>query len=73
MPLVRDVLCDCSVAKHVLLSQLKLMGYIGLGFAIYSGLIKVLMTFSRRDLDFIMLFIPWWLQKIRRLILVVFL
>ena len=35
-----------------------------LGFAIYSGMIKVLKTFSKHGLDFIMLLKPWLLQKV---------
>ena len=54
-------------------SPLKLLGYIVLGFAIYSGMIKVLKTFSRQDLDFIMLLIPWWLQKVKVVISALFL
>ena len=56
-----------------LYSPLKLLGYIVLGFAIYSGMIKVLKTFSSHDLDFIMLLIPWWLQKARVVISTLFL
>jgi O-antigen/teichoic acid export membrane protein len=54
-------------------SPLLLLGYIVLGFAIYSGMIKVMRTFSREDLDFIMLLIPWWLQKVRVVISALFL
>ncbi|MFG1445708.1 MAG: oligosaccharide flippase family protein [Thermoplasmatales archaeon] len=54
-------------------SPLKLLGYIVLGFAIYSGMIKVMRTFSREDLDFLMLLIPWWLQKVRGIISALFL
>ena len=54
-------------------SPLKLLGYIVLGVAIYSGMIKVLKTFNKQDLDFIMLLIPWWLQKVRVVISVLFL
>ncbi|MDA8055099.1 MAG: polysaccharide biosynthesis C-terminal domain-containing protein [Thermoplasmatales archaeon] len=54
-------------------SPLKLLGYIVLGFAIYSGMIKILRTFSRQDLDFIMLLIPYWLKRVRVLISVLFL
>ena len=39
-------------------SPLKLLGYMVRGFAIYSGMIKTLRTFSRDDLDFVMLLIP---------------
>ena len=53
----------------LLYSSLKRLGYIVLGFAIYTGMIKVLKTFKKEDLDFIMLLIPLWLQKIRILIL----
>ena len=38
-------------------SPLKLLRYIVLGFAIYSGMIKVLRTFTRKDLDFIIFLI----------------
>ena len=54
-------------------SPLKLLGYIVLGFAIYSIAIKILRTFSRDDLDFIMLLIPWRLQRIRGIISALFL
>ena len=54
-------------------SPLNLFGYIVLGLTIYSGMIKVLRTFTREDLDFIMLLIPWWLQRIRALISLLFL
>ena len=54
-------------------SPLKLLGYIVLGFAIYSGMRKVLKTFNKQDLDFIMLLIPWRLQKVRVVISVLFL
>ncbi len=55
----------CSLLKH--------LGYIVLGFAIHSGMIKVLRTFSKEDLDFIMLQIPSWLQKVRVVISTLFL
>ena len=54
-------------------SPLKLLGYIVLGFAIYSGMIKILRTFAKEALDFIMLLIPWWLQKARVVISTLFL
>jgi hypothetical protein len=53
----------------LLYSSLKHLGYIVLGFAINSGMVKVLKMFKREDLDFIMLLIPLWLQKVRILIL----
>ena len=53
-------------------SPLKLLGYIVLGFAIYSGMIKVMKTFNKGDLEFIMLLIPWWLQKVRKIISALF-
>ena len=56
-----------------LYSPLKLFLYIILGFAIYSGMIKVMKTFNRGDLDFIMLLIPWWLQRLRAVISTLFL
>jgi hypothetical protein len=31
-------------------------------------MIKILKKFSSEALDFIMLLIPWWLQKVRRII-----
>ena len=54
-------------------SPLKLLGYIVLGFAIYSGMIKILRTFSREDLDFMMLLVTGWLQKVRVVISTLFL
>ena len=54
-------------------SPLLLIGYIILGFTICSGMIEVLRTFSREDIDFIMLPIPWWLQKVRVVISALFL
>ena len=54
-------------------SPLKLLVYIVLGLAIYSGMIKVLRTFAKEDLDFVMLLIPRWLQKIRAFISLLFL
>ena len=57
----------------LLYSPLKLLGYIVLGFAIYSGMIKVMRTFSREDLDFMMLLVPGWLQKVRVVISTLFL
>ena len=57
----------------LLYSPLKLLGYIVLGFAIYSGMIKVLKTFSREDLDFIMLLIPYGLKRVRVVMSVLFL
>ena len=54
-------------------SPLKLFLYMILGFAIYSGMIKVMKTFNRQDLDFIMLLIPWWLQRLRAVISILFL
>ena len=62
------------VLQNVFLySPLKLFLYIILGFAIYSGMIKVMKTFNRGDLDFIMLLIPWWLQRLRAVISTLFL
>ena len=54
-------------------SPLLLFVLIFVGFGIYSGLIKVMRTFSGEDVDFIMRLIPWWLQRVRKLILVLFL
>ena len=54
-------------------SPLKLLGYIVLGLAIYSGTIEVLKTFSREGLDFIMLLIPGWRQNVRVVVSVLFL
>ena len=54
-------------------SPLKLLLFILVGFAMYSGMIKVMKTFSREDLDFIMLLIPWWLQRLRAVISALFL
>ena len=62
-----------ELQRVFLYSPLKLFIYIVLGFAIYSGMIKVLRTFSRHDLDFIMLLIPWWLQNARVVISALFL
>ena len=56
-----------------LYSQLKLLAHILLGFAIYSGMIRVLKTFSKYGLDFIMLLIRWLLQKASVVILLLFL
>lgn len=56
-----------------LYSPLKLLAYILLGFGIYSGLIKVMKTFNNQDLDFIMLLIPLWLQRVRGVISALFL
>lgn len=44
-----------------------------LGFAIYSGMIKILRTFAKEDLDFIMLLKPWLLQKVSVVISLLFL
>ena len=65
--------CDCSVAKHVLLLTTETYGIMGLGFAIYSGMIKFLRTFNREGRDFIMLLIPWLLQKVSVVISLLFL
>lgn len=54
-------------------SPLKLFILIFLGFAIYAGMIKVMKTFAKEDIDFIMLLIPWWLQRIKIVISVLFL
>ncbi len=54
-------------------SPLNLLLFILIGFAIYSGLIKLLRTFSEKDLDFIMLLIPWWLWRTKALISLLFL
>ena len=54
-------------------SPLLLLGHIVRGLAIYSGMIKVMRTFSRKDLDFIKVIIPWWLQKVRVVISALFL
>ncbi|MEM3846496.1 MAG: oligosaccharide flippase family protein [Candidatus Parvarchaeota archaeon] len=54
-------------------SPLKLLIFILLGFAIYAGMIKVMKTFSKNDLDFIMLLIPWYLQRLKGLISLLFL
>ena len=55
-------------------SPLKLLGYIVIvGFAIYSGMIKILRTFTREDLDFIIFLIPGWLQRVRVVIPTLFL
>ena len=62
-----------GLQKLFLYSPLKLLVYILLGFAFYSGMIKLLRTFSRQDLDFIMLLIPYWLKRVRVVIFVLFL
>ncbi|MCW6157971.1 MAG: hypothetical protein LVQ63_00590 [Thermoplasmatales archaeon] len=62
-----------GLQKLFLYSPLKLFAYILLAFAIYSRIIKVLKTFSRQDLDFMMLLIPWWLQRLRVMISALFL
>jgi O-antigen/teichoic acid export membrane protein len=62
-----------GLQKLFLYSPLKLLAFIMLGFAIYSGMLKVLKTFDKRDLDFLMLLIPWWLQRVRAIISVLFL
>jgi O-antigen/teichoic acid export membrane protein len=54
-------------------SPLRLFFLILLGFAIYLGMIKVLKTFNKVDLDFIMLLVPGWLWKIKKIISVLFL
>ncbi|MEM3859812.1 MAG: oligosaccharide flippase family protein [Candidatus Micrarchaeaceae archaeon] len=54
-------------------SPLKLLLLIVLGFAIYSGMIKVLKTFNKNDLDFVILLMPWFLQRSKRLISLLFL
>ena len=54
-------------------SPLKLLGYIIIGFDIYSEMIKVQRTFSKEDFDFIMLLISWWLQNARVIISTLFL
>lgn len=54
-------------------SPLKLLLFITVGFAIYSGMIKVLKTFDKSDLDFIMHLMPWWLQRLKVVISVLFL
>ena len=53
-------------------SPLKLLLFILVGFAIYSGLIKLLRTFSKKDLDFIMLLFPWFLQRLKGVISLLF-
>lgn len=59
--------------KMFFYSPLKLLIYILLGLGLYSGMIKVMKTFGKGDIDFIMALIPWWLQKTRGLISVLFL
>ena len=54
-------------------SPLRLFFLIFLGFVIYIGMIKVMKTFNKVDLDFIMLLVPDWLQKIKKIISVLFL
>ena len=54
-------------------SPLKLLLFIIVGFAIYLGMVKVLKTFNKSDLEFIMSLIPWWLQKIKGVISVLLL
>ena len=53
-------------------SPLKLLLLILIGFVIYSGLIKLLRTFSKKDLDFIMLLFPWFLQRLKGVISLLF-
>jgi O-antigen/teichoic acid export membrane protein len=59
--------------RMFLYSPLKLFLCIFLGLAIYSIMIKVMRTFNDSDLDFIMLLIPWWLQKVKAIISLLFL
>jgi O-antigen/teichoic acid export membrane protein len=53
-------------------SPLRLFFLVFLGFVIYLGMIKVLKTFNRDDLDFIMLLVPDWLWKAKKLLAVLF-
>ncbi|MEM3846947.1 MAG: polysaccharide biosynthesis C-terminal domain-containing protein, partial [Candidatus Parvarchaeota archaeon] len=53
-------------------SPLKLLIFILLGFAIYAGMIKVMKTFNKMDVDFIMLLIPRYLQRLKGLISLLF-
>jgi O-antigen/teichoic acid export membrane protein len=61
------------VQRMLLYSPLRLIFYIVLGFAVYSGMIKFMKTFDKNDLEFIMRLIPWWLQRIKVVISVLFL
>lgn len=61
------------IQKILLFSPMMLIFYIVLGFAVYSGMIKGLKTFDKDDLEFIMLLIPLWLQRIKIVISVLFL
>ncbi len=54
-------------------SPLKLFWYMVPGICHIIWNDKVLRTFSKEDLDVIMLLIPWWLQKARVVISTLFL
>jgi O-antigen/teichoic acid export membrane protein len=54
-------------------SPLRLFLLIFLGFAIYLGMMKVLRTFDREDLEFVMVLVPDWMQKVRRVLSAFFL
>ncbi|MCL4447492.1 MAG: flippase [Thermoplasmatales archaeon] len=54
-------------------SPLRLFLLIFLGFGVYMGMMKVLRTFNRDDIDFIMVLVPDWMQKIKRVISFLFL
>ncbi len=62
-----------GLQKLFLYSPLRLLIYILLGFGIYSGMIKLMKTFSKGDLDFIMTLIPWRLKKLKVVISTLFL
>lgn len=62
-----------ELQRLFLYSPLKLFLYIFVGFAIYSGTIKVLRTFSKDDMEFVMGLLPWGLQRIRVVISALFL
>ena len=62
-----------SLQRMLQYSPLKLLLFILTGFATYSGLIKLLRTFNKKDLDFIMLLFPWFLQRLKGIISILFL
>ncbi|MEM4067467.1 MAG: hypothetical protein QXV17_11500 [Candidatus Micrarchaeaceae archaeon] len=65
--LVRSSRCSTE------LDSWKLNLFIVLGFAIYSKMIKTLRAFNKSGYVFIMLLIPWYLQRLKGLISLLFL
>ncbi|MCL4333839.1 MAG: oligosaccharide flippase family protein [Candidatus Thermoplasmatota archaeon] len=54
-------------------SPLRLFFMIFLGFVIYIGMMKMLRTFDKEDIDFIMVLMPDWIQKIKSVFSILFL